>query len=104
MSFEAIAGSILAGVSVLFVLGNLFTAYRTEAGSIGQVPVMAPPVFGPAYAAFGLLLVNRASGWPEWPWWGFGLFWLGFTLSAWYATVYAGRLGARRREPDDLDD
>ena len=104
MTFEAIAGSILAGLSILFVVGNLVTAYRTEGGSIGQVPVMAPPVFGSATATLGLLLVEEEAGWPGWPWWGFGLFWLGFTLLAWYATIYAGRLGARRRDPDDLDD
>lgn len=104
MGFEAIAGSILAGISVLFVLGNLVTAYRTEGGSIGQVPVMAPPVFGSAYATLGLLLVEGEAGWPGWPWWGFALFWIGFTLSAWFATLFAGRLGTKRHGSDGLED
>ncbi len=101
MTGEAIGGTILLVLTAAFVLANLVTAYKTQGGWIGQVPVMAPPVFAPVVATFGLVLIDHSTGWPGWPYWGLGLFWVGFTLAAWYATVYAGELGRRRGERDD---
>ncbi len=100
MSTGAILGSLVVVVSVIFLLGNLVTAYRSQRGAIGQIPVMAFPVFIPAFVSFFLWIINRDAGWPGWPARSFAVIWIATTALALWAMACAGDLGTRRAASD----
>ncbi len=87
---------LIMALAAAFLLGNLVTAYKRQGGAIGQVPVMMFPAFIPLFAVLGLALVDRETGWPDWPLWAYGVLWLTTTLAAWWATILAGNLGERK--------
>ena len=96
---------IIAVIFACFTLAclafALWVSFDTEAGAIGQTPVLAYAVAVPLLATFSLLFFDRA--YPNWsvPWWAY---FAGFPIVAilvgWLISA-AGRIGERthsRRE------
>lgn len=84
----------IALLAAIFV-ANLVSAYRTQGGAIGQVPVMAMAVGAPTAGVLQLALFDRVADWPDWPVWGYVIVWLIIIPAASWATAYAGRMGTR---------
>jgi hypothetical protein len=89
-------GFPLLVLAVLCFLGGLRISYETEAGSLGQVPVLAYAVGPPFLAVAGLAMVDSGLGWPGAPWWAYPLAWLSLMYLAGVAIIKVGEWGARR--------
>lgn len=86
----------LAAACISFVT-NVVTAYRTEGGAIGQVPVLAAPVLHQApLATLGLFCVSSAAGVGVSGWAFLGCF-LGTATVGLIVTLWVGNLPVRRR-------
>jgi hypothetical protein len=60
----AILGFFAIGLAAVGLPWSLWISFQTEAGSIGQVPVMAYAISLPLLAFLGLLLLHRVHpGW-----------------------------------------
>jgi hypothetical protein len=97
---ELIIGSIMSLGALLAFLNGLRISYETEAGSIGQVPVLVWAVAPPLIAVFGLILIHRGLGWPGWPWWAYALIWLAPIYPAGIAINKVGQWGERRHRAE----
>ena len=97
---ELIIGAIMLFAAPLFFLVGLRISYETEAGAIGQVPVLIYAVAPPLAAAMGLAMIDRGLDWPGWPWWAYALIWLAPIYPAGIAINRVGEWGARRHREE----
>jgi hypothetical protein len=93
---ELILGSIMSLGALLFFLGGLRISYETEAGAIGQVPVLIYAVGPPLIAVIGLVVLDRGLSWPGWPWWAYALIGLAVIYPASVTISKVGQWGERR--------
>ena len=93
-------GIIALILAILFFLGGLRISYETEAGAIGQVPVLIWAVAPPLAVAIGLAMIDRGLDWPGWPWWAYALTWLALIYPAGIAVNRVGDWGERRHRAE----
>ncbi|MDH3474876.1 MAG: hypothetical protein OEM59_14435 [Rhodospirillales bacterium] len=93
---ELVFGALMSLGALLAFLFGLRVSYQTEAGSLGQVPVLVWAVAPPPMAMIGLVLIHHGLGWPGWPWWTYFLVGLGPIYPAGIAINKVGRWRARR--------
>jgi hypothetical protein len=97
---ELALGSVMSLGALLAFLFGLRVSYETEAGSLGQVPVLVWAVAPPLMAMFGLALIQHGLGWPGWPWWAYPLIGLAPIYPAGIAINKVSQWGARRHRAE----
>ena len=88
-------GCIFLVVAALWLALKLYVSFDTEGGAIGMVPILDGAIAPPIAAWIGLHLIQKGSGWPGWPWWGFVLGWLATVVATGWLLLRVGRFGER---------
>jgi hypothetical protein len=80
-------------VACIGLLWNLHTSYETQAGAIGQKPVLGATVIQiPLLVMLGIKLLDD-SGWLHLEWWYYPIIWLLLVKSLCGLMIGTGRLG-----------
>jgi hypothetical protein len=91
----AVIGLFLLIASCILFSFKVYVSYASHGGQMGMVPVLDGAIFPPIFFVFGLWAVLVSQG-IVWAWWIYLLIWIGTSLFAFWAVVYAGKLGERR--------
>ena len=88
-------------VACFSFVANLVMSYKTKGGSIGGVPVLAPPVLHQApFATLGLFGLSRAAN-VDLAWWAWPACFVGTAAVGMSAVVWVGRVSSRRRGEEE---
>lgn len=98
MALMVVFGCVFMVAGILYLILKLQVSYDTEGGVHGMVPIHDASLFAPLFIWFGLGVIQRASGWPGWPWWGFVLGWLMSVVVAGWLLYRVGERGRRYHE------
>lgn len=91
-------GFFILGLAFIGLLWNLHTAYKTQAGAMGQVPVFGATVIQiPLLIMLGIKLLDD-SGVLHLAWWYYPVIWLVSLICVGGLIFWMGRLGKSKSQ------
>ena len=89
-------GTVVLGFFAAF--WSFVVSYRTNGGSVGQVPVLAQGVQAALLVTFGVALIGGRQAWADTAWWGYLLLFLLLATVFCTSIVQVGRAATKTRE------